>query len=150
MCLYGHQRGRSIVGSVSGELVGGEGLRWYDKRYTRHSQNPESALSTCGLITSMIFWVILCCRRMNNISPVDNISCRLYTCFITTRTLFLKKLLVVSFDFFFSTAKLAFPLSFSFSFKLMEANCRESKKVFNILDTIIRKIFYHLKVFCWF
>jgi len=113
-CLPMHQRGHSMVGRVSGQLVGGEGLQGYDKRYTRHSRNPETALITCGLIASMIFLVILCCRRMNNISPVDNISCRLYTCFITTRTLFLKEPSVVSFDFLFFCSKACFPTLFYF------------------------------------
>lgn len=115
MGWYVHQRGDNVVGSVSGELVGGEGLQWHDKRYTWHSQNPQTALSTCGLITSMIFLVMLCCRCMNNISPVDNITCQLYTCFITTRTLFFKKLLVVGFDFFFFfSSKACFPILFLF------------------------------------
>lgn len=115
MGWYVHQRGDNVVGSVSGELVGGEGLQWHDKRYTWHSQNPQTALSTCGLITSMIFLVMLCCSCMNNISPVDNISCQLYTCFITTRTLFFKKLLVAGFDFFFFfSSKACFPTLFLF------------------------------------
>lgn len=114
MGWYAHQRGDNIVGSVSGELVGGEGLQWHHKRYTWHSQNPQTALSTCGLTTSVIFLVMLCHRCMNNISPVDNISCRLYTCSITTRTLFFKKLLVVGFDFFFFCSKACFPTLFLF------------------------------------
>lgn len=145
MCWYVHQS--NIVGSVSGELVGGEGLQWYDKRYPQHSQNAQMALSPCGLITSMIFLVILCCRCMNNTSPVDNISCRLCTCFMTTRTLIFQKAVGGWLWFLFFCSK-AFPLSFSF--KLTEANCRESKKVFNMLDKIIRKIFYHFQMFCWF